>query len=282
MTSRAANRLTALFTVLTLAAAVFGIWRYQSLSATVKEQRQEISRNNEKLKNLNHRIDVARREIEKSHSEIEMSRGTLASVQSASNYARDGGYEIIAVGTRFKGICDLNIQHDNLIAFCDTAKPSIEFVLSLTKALQARIAAPQSGSYDKMREDYRAILRLLEGPPENGEKRSWRAIAEEGIAYADMKRGHVDEAQDRIGRVIKWNPNDAGAGVTALKIMCVQHFPENEVKERFSSLVSRLGNPNRTKRENAGAPNVRRKGELFLTDAELYQLCGYANLDRPI
>lgn len=262
-----------------VALALFLAWRYQDLRKTVRDQRYEISHNAGVLRDMEERLRTGEEEIDRNNRELKMSKSSLAAVQSASNYVQDGGYEIVNIGKRARIICEQGMSDDLVVAFCESSRPSIDLMILLTKALQTRIAAPQSDGYGKMRQDYQAIVRYLGGRPGTG---GWQAVADEGIAYADMKRDKLPDAERRIARVVRLNPADAGAAVTALKIQCVAHHPEAEVKDAFSQLVLRTNRANAAGSSDNVRGRARREGALFLHDAELYELCDYAGLQLAV
>lgn len=264
-------------------------WRYQAISATVKRQQKEIATNSEILRERERVIHTQLVDLSTNARLLEENKARLVAAQSASSYIEGGSYGMMDLGTKFKSLCDQNIDHSSVIEFCASHRMFIDLMRLLSEALQARISAVNSVSnrdmrakYENMRAKYRAILQALDGSQETPFKASWRALAEEGVAYASMKLGHLSEAQTLIRDAVESNPNDGGAGVTALKIMCVRRRPANRVRVEFSALLRRLdARVAATPPGNEDGRNARLERELFPRDAELYHLCGYANLRRP-
>lgn len=240
-------RLSYFFMGVAVILAVFIAFKFQSLSASVKNTRE-----------------------------------TLATFQSASLYVQGGSYAYEDLGNRFLTLCNSGSRDRKLIEFCEKQRPSITVVGLLGPAFRARMSAPLTGDYNVMRERYGAIGSFVEKQPDSDWRRGWLALAKEGSAYAEMKLGRLGEAEALIRDARRLSPNDAGVGATALKIQCLRRAPPQEVAATFASVTRWLDERvAATNPEDEAGRNARLEREYFGKDGELYQLCDYANLQPP-
>ena len=226
--------------------AVFLAFKYQSLSASVKN-----------------------------------TKATLATFQSASLYVQGGSYAYEDLGNRFLALCRQGRDRE-LIEFCKLHGAPIRVIGLLGPAFRARMSAPLNDDYKEMRQRYMALVAVVEKEPESDWQKGWLALAKEGVAYAEMKLGRLEEAERFIEEADRLNPNDASVGATALKLQCVRHAPKQEVAANFATVSRRL--KDRIDSTNAATElgrNARLELKFFALDGELYQLCDYADLQPP-
>ena len=150
------------------------------------------------------------------------------------------------------------------------------FLAAYAGVAAKRVAATSPGEWGQVAADYRALQPLLSRNDDPGQQ--WAARIAEGVAYADYRRGDLDQARAGAERAAQLDGRSAFVGLTRLKIACAQRRPEEQVRELYSRQRAALEESIENPAAGMDSKYARLELDYFDRDNELRVMCDYAGI----
>lgn len=226
----------------------------------------------------------ARDHLKQTNQTLGQRQAQLLVLNDALVASNDQAKAVETVSHKVRTICshqeNKNLEVKALCQLSEWATGSSgEFVAAYAATAAERANAASASDWARVRDSYAALPALLAPGTDPGQL--WAARVQEGIAYADYRRGNLGQAAGEADQALALDPRSAFAALTSLKIACAQAQPAGRIQalyaEQRQMLVESAKNPT--------APMDKRYAgyELgyFDEDAELRDVCAYAKLPKP-